>query len=101
MWLVVMFDLPVTTKKARQDYTQFRRSLLADGFTMLQYSVYARYCESEDDAAKHRRRVRGSLPPAGQVRIVSITDRQFGKMEIYSAFLHQAPENAPEQMQFL
>ncbi|HHT9133449.1 MAG TPA: CRISPR-associated endonuclease Cas2, partial [Candidatus Avalokitesvara rifleensis] len=43
MWLFAMFDLPVDTKKARREYTRFRKALLTEGFTMLQYSVYARY----------------------------------------------------------
>ncbi len=47
MWVVVMFDLPVDTKKARREYTRFRKKLLRDGFMMLQYSVYARHCASK------------------------------------------------------
>ena len=40
MWIVTMFDLPVDTKKARREYTLFRKFLLQDGFTQMQYSVY-------------------------------------------------------------
>ena len=32
MWLFAMFDLPVDTKKARREYTRFRKALLAQGF---------------------------------------------------------------------
>ncbi len=39
MWIVAMFDLPTDTKKARKDYALFRKHLLEDGFTMMQYSV--------------------------------------------------------------
>ncbi len=44
MWLLAMFDLPVTTRKARKRYAEFRKLLLQEGFSMLQFSVYARYC---------------------------------------------------------
>ena len=50
MWLFAMFDLPVTTTKARKRYAEFRKVLLEQGFSMLQYSVYARYCASEEMA---------------------------------------------------
>lgn len=101
MWLFVMFDLPVDSPDARRDYTRFRKILLAEGFTMLQYSVYARYCESEEAGAAHRRRIRKSLPPEGHVRLMSVTDRQFGKMEVFSGISRSRPESAPEQMRFL
>lgn len=32
MWLFVMFDLPVMTKKERKDATLFRKNLEKDGF---------------------------------------------------------------------
>ena len=40
MWLFTMFDLPVTTPKAKKRYAQFRKLLIKEGFSMLQYSVY-------------------------------------------------------------
>ena len=42
MRMIVFFDLPVTTKKDRKAYTDFRKFLIRDGFIMLQYSVYSR-----------------------------------------------------------
>ena len=41
MWLIAMFDLPVTSKLARKRATEFRACLLDGGFIMLQYSVYS------------------------------------------------------------
>lgn len=48
MWVLTMFDLPTDTKAARRQYTQFRKILLKDGFTMMQYSVYIRHCASRE-----------------------------------------------------
>jgi CRISPR-associated protein Cas2 len=98
VWLVAMFDLPVKTKQDRKDYTRFRKTLLNDGFMMLQFSVYARPLASEDAALAHRRLVRKALPPAGQVRVLTITDHQFGKMEIFVARKARDPEGAPSQL---
>lgn len=98
MWLFTMFDLPTKTPEERRHYSQFRKDLLAEGFSMLQYSVYARYCGSEEAAARHRRRVRAALPPGGEVRLIAVTDIQFGKMEIFSGKRRGKPEGKPEQL---
>ena len=47
MWLFVMFDLPVDDKAARKAYSYFHKALIREGFTMLQFSVYARFHASE------------------------------------------------------
>jgi CRISPR-associated protein Cas2 len=97
MWLVAMFDLPVHTKAARRAYAQFRKTLLAEGFSMLQYSVYARYCTGEESSEAFRRRIRRSLPSEGQIRLLAVTDRQFGKMEVYYGKTRSRAEKPPEQ----
>ena len=98
MWTFAMFDLPVTDKKARKAYTQFRKALLKEGFMMLQFSVYARYCPTEEASDVYRRRVQGSLPDEGRVRLLAITDRQFGKMEVFDGKTRQRVEDPPQQL---
>lgn len=46
MWLLVMFDLPVTTAAERRRARRFHNNLLDEGFTMKQFSVYLRYFDS-------------------------------------------------------
>jgi len=98
VWLVAMFDLPVHTQRARRDYARFRKTLLSMGFSMLQFSVYARYCASEDSARGVRDDVRAALPPAGQVRVVSLTDRQYARMEVYFGAKRKPSEDPPQQI---
>ncbi len=97
MWLFAMFDLPVETAENRRDYTRFRKTLLKAGFMKLQYSVYARYIPSEEAAQAHRGAVRRALPPHGQVRVLAITDHQFGKMEVFYGKKPEAVEEPPKQ----
>src|SRR5580692_471703 len=73
VWLFVMFDLPVETKDQRREYTQFRNRLLKRGFTMLQYSVYAKHLPTEDAAEPLKAHVHAALPPMGQVRVLAVT----------------------------
>lgn len=98
MWVFALFDLPVETKLQRRYYTDFRKNLIKHGFTMLQFSVYARYCSSEEVAITFRKRVRASLPPGGQVRVLAVTDVQFGKMEVYDKRSREDPEEPPPQL---
>jgi CRISPR-associated protein Cas2 len=98
MWLFAMFDLPVDTREARKRYVRFRKALLREGFMMLQFSVYARYFASEEGSESHRKRIRAIIPSEGQVRLMAVTDKQFGKMEVFYGKTAQEPEKAPEQL---
>lgn len=100
MWVVVLFDLPTDDVQARRDYTRFRKHLLGNGFSMMQYSVYMRHCASDENAKVHVQRVRNILPPNGEVRIMKITDKQFGRIEVFFGKKSAPVENAPEQLQF-
>ena len=93
MWLFAMFDLPVTSKELRKRYARFRKALLSQGFTMMQFSVYARHCANEESAAAIRQSVRCVLPDDGQVRLLGATDRQFGKMEVFFGKTAHQPKN--------
>ena len=83
MWVLVFFDLPTETKKERKIYANFRKTLLTDGFTMFQFSIYLRHCPSRENADVHIKRVKNALPEHGQVGILCITDKQFGQMELF------------------
>lgn len=100
MWVLVLFDLPVNTKKSRHDYAVFRKRLKGDGFQMLQFSVYGRACASQENATVHIRRIRSYLPPEGQVRILLLTDRQYGRQEIFTGKRRAKSEKAPDQLEF-
>ena len=80
MWLFVMFDLPVLTKKERKDAALFRKNLEKDGFTMHQFSVYIRYCGSLESAQVHIKRVKGFTPEKGHASVLSITDKQYSNI---------------------
>jgi CRISPR-associated protein Cas2 len=98
MWLFAMFDLPVDKPELRKEYSQFRAALLKQGFTMLQYSVYVHYIASEESEEVLRKKVHGALPSHGQVRLISVTDRQFEKMEVYVGKKREKAEDPPMQL---
>lgn len=98
MWLFALFDLPVVSKEARREYARFRKLLLKEGFVMLQFSVYARYCPDEEGAEAYKKRVRVGLPKKGQVRLLMVTERQFGKQEVFYGEKRGAHEEATPQL---
>jgi len=100
MWIVVLFDIPVGTKPQRKLAADFRKRLREDGFSMLQFSVYARPCPSEENALVHARRVESMLPPEGQVRLLQLTDRQYGRMICFQARSPRGVEAMPQQLEF-
>ena len=83
LWVLVFFDLPTETKKERKAYTDFRTKILKDGFTMFQFSIYLRHCSSRENAEVHIKRIKSFLPAKGHIGIMTITDKQFGMMEIF------------------
>lgn len=91
MWVLVFFDLPTETKRERKEAADFRKRLVADGFVMFQFSIYMRHCPSAENAAVHIKRVKSILPRLGKIGVLSITDKQFGSMELFFEKKHQDP----------
>ena len=99
MWVLVFFDLPTDTKKERKKASDFRKKLLKDGFSMFQFSIYMRFCASRENAEVHTKRVKINLPEKGHVAILSITDRQFGLMELFYGVDKVETEKPSQQLE--
>jgi len=99
MWLFVFFDLPVETKKQRKAASDFRKSLLKDGFTMMQYSVYTRHCASDESANVHSQRIKKLIPEHGQVNILRVTDKQYGSIISFWAGKKEKIGDTPLQLE--
>ncbi|MBL8875933.1 MAG: CRISPR-associated endonuclease Cas2 [Phycisphaerae bacterium] len=98
MWLIAMFDLPVYDKPMRKAYAQFRKALLKDGFAKMQYSVYIRHCTSKENAEVHFRRVELAVPDEGEVRMMTVTDKQYERMSVFWGKRRRPPEPPPAQL---
>lgn len=80
MWILVLFDLPVTTKTERGKATRFRNALLDLGFEMVQFSVYMKHCAGKEQAATIQNKVTAVVPEHGNIKLLFITDKQFGNI---------------------
>ncbi len=65
----------------------------------MQHSVYLRHCGSSEISEAHTRRVKGFLPPKGQVSILRITDKQFGMIENFVGKQTAPPIREPQQLE--
>ena len=83
MWVLIFFDLPTETKKLRKANAKFRQYILRDGFNMFQFSIYSRYCNSNENATTHIKRIKAKLPAKGHIGILCLTDKQFNSIEIF------------------
>lgn len=99
MWVFVFFDLPTETKKNRKDAARFRKDLEKDGFSMMQFSVYVRHCPSKENMDVHIKRIQMAIPPAGQVSILSITDKQYGNILNFQGKSHHKLQPGPMQLE--
>lgn len=97
MWVLCFFDLPTETKEERRRHSEFRKNLLKDGFSRFQLSIYVRHCATVENASVHIARIKAFMPPKGTVSILCITDKQFGKIEIFYGKKEQPrPPESPQ-----
>ena len=81
MRVLVFFDLPVETAENRRDYRRFRRMLEKNGFIMLQESVYCKMVLNQNVAISVVGTIKKNKPPKGLVQVLTVTEKQFSKME--------------------
>lgn len=98
MWMMVMFDLPVTSAKDRKAATKFRKFLEKQGFGMCQFSVYARFCGSREKTDSIHKTISENIPEKGKVSIISFTDKQFGSIIHLYDRKRKKKKNNPEQL---
>ena len=101
MRIIIFFDLPTLTKTDRRNASRFRNFLVKDGYIMLQLSVYSRICKGQDDVDKHAKRLKSLIPKEGSVRILIITEKQYGSMEILVGTLKKEEEIGEKQLLLL
>ena len=77
----MFFDLPSATAKERRTYAVFRKYLIKSGFLMMQESVYSRLVLTNSAAQNVIANLKKNKPSHGLVQILTITEKQFSKME--------------------
>ena len=81
MRVIVFFDLPTESLLNKQEYRKFRKFLIKKGFIMLQESVYCKLALNQTAANLIVNSVKEIRPQDGLVQLLTITEKQFSKME--------------------
>lgn len=82
MRVFVMFDLPTDTSVHRKAYRDFRKFLLVNGFIMLQESVYVKLVLNTTSVKLLEKQLREHKPVEGNICLLTVTEKQYSKMEI-------------------
>jgi CRISPR-associated protein Cas2 len=100
MWLIAVYDCPVTTAEQRAAYGRFRASLLKLDFVQHQYSVYAKHCPTMAAADALIQRLRPAVPEDAHVAFFLMTDKQYGMTrEFFGTARTQKKPRAPQQIE--
>lgn len=81
MRIIVFFDLPIETNEDKRAYRHFRKALIKDGFIMMQESVYTKLMTTPSVENSVKNLIRKNKPEKGIVQTLTVTEKQFSKME--------------------
>ena len=80
MRLLLLFDLPNIESYEKKEYTRFRKCLLRNGYTMMQFSVYVKCVNTQTKIDQEVQKLKKFIPHNGNIRIISITEAQYRNM---------------------
>ena len=100
MRILVLFDLPITTLENKRSYRIFRKYLLKNGFMMMQESVYCKIALNAIAADAIIKKVKLNLPQEF-VQLLTVTERQFSRMEVLVGQAHNDVLNSDERLVIL
>lgn len=81
MRLIVMFDLPTETSADKRNYRKFRKFLIQNGYSMMQYSVYSKIILNRSVLNYQKIKLKQHAPPKGFVDTLVVTENQYVNME--------------------
>lgn len=77
MRILLMFDLPVISKKDQKNYRDFIKFLTEEGYLRIQLSIYCKLCINKDSAITSTKRIYQKSPSKGDIRFMIITEKQY------------------------
>jgi len=98
MRMIVFFDLPTESSEDKREYRKFRKFLINNGFIMMQESVYFKLLlngTAEKNMIDH---IRKNKPLAGIVQVLSVTEKQFARMEFITGDFKTDILNSDERL---
>lgn len=101
MRVIVFFDLPVLTGEQRKAYRNFRKFLVKSGFMMLQESVYCKLALNGTAVNAVIENVHKNSPKEGLIQILTVTEKQYAKMDMIIGNVKSEVLNSDERLVIL
>lgn len=98
MRMLVFFDLPTDTALDRREYRRFRKMLIRSGFLMLQESVYCKLLMNASAQKLMAEQIRRERPKKGLVQLLTITEKQFSRIEFITGDWHSDVIDSDERL---
>jgi CRISPR-associated endoribonuclease cas2 len=95
--MILFFDLPTETSQERREYTRFRKYLLKSGFMMMQESVYCKIALNQTVVNSLYDSLQKNKPGKGLIQVLTVTEKQFSKMEFILGEYHGDIINTDER----
>lgn len=81
MRIILFFDLPTETAEDKKEYVNFRKQLLKNGYSMIQYSVYVKCINAGSKFEAEHNKLKKNLPSGGNIRLLCVTEKQYQEMK--------------------
>lgn len=101
MRILVFFDLPTDTLEDKRNYRKFRKTLIQNGFIMLQQSVYCKLMTTPSVENSVKKLMHDHKPPNGIVQTLTVTEKQFSKMDFIVGEYHSEYIDSDERLVIL
>lgn len=82
MRLILLFDLPAVESGEKKEYLFFKKGLILNGYTMMQFSVYVKSINTQTKIKQEINKIIKYVPSNGNIRLISITEKQYEEMEM-------------------
>lgn len=90
MRIMVFFDLPMQTNEEIRAYNKFRKTLIKQGYVMMQYSIYTKIVQNKTAADNQVRKISKLFPKNGIGQILIVTEKQFSNMILINNLKHES-----------
>lgn len=98
MRVIVFFDLPTETNDEKREYRAFRSFLIKNGFVMMQESVYSKIVLNNTVLDTVCRNIRRNKAKKGLIQVLTVTERQFEKMEFIAGTSQSSVIDSDEKL---
>lgn len=80
MRIIVMYDVPNNSSEENKEYTKFRKLLIKNGYSMMQFSIYIKCLNVKTKFESEVKKISKFIPSQGNIRVLAITEKQFQDM---------------------